>query len=60
LKYQYRGQLMIEVFDSKARHLARCCERERLAAQTSHNNEAKQIHQKLAMMYEREATRFGR
>ena len=51
---------MIEVFDSKARHLARCGQRERLAASASHHIEAKMIHQKLAQMYEREATRIDR
>jgi len=51
---------MIEVFDSKSRHLARCCERERLAAEAAVNGEAKQIHRKLASMYEREATRITR
>lgn len=51
---------MIEVFDSRVRHLTRCCQRERLAAETAHHIEARQIHQKLALMYEREATRFGR
>ena len=51
---------MIEVFDSRARHLARCCQRERQAANEAHHDEAKRIHQKLAQMYEREATRSYR
>ncbi len=51
---------MIEVFDSKTRHLVRCSDRERLAALAAHNLEAKKIHQKLAQMYEREATRKHR
>jgi hypothetical protein len=51
---------MIEVFDSRARHLARCSRREQLAALASHHSEAKMIHQKLAQMYAREATRSER
>ena len=51
---------MIEVFESKMRHLARCSQRERQAAETAHHSEAREIHEKLAQMYEREATRIGR
>jgi len=51
---------MIEVFDSRARHLARCGQRERLAAEAAHSSEAKLIHQQLAQMYEHEARRTDR
>ena len=51
---------MIEVFDSKARHLALCSDREMLAALAAHNVEARKIHQKLAQMYEREVMRTRR
>ena len=51
---------MIEVFDSKARHLALCSDRELLAALAAHNVEARKIHQRLAQMYEREGTRIRR
>ncbi len=51
---------MIEVFESKARHLTRCSDRERLAALAAYNVEARNIHQRLALMYEREATRSAR
>lgn len=51
---------MIEVFDSRVKHLASCSQRERLAAQAANTSEAKRIHQWLAQMYEREATRIAR
>lgn len=51
---------MIEVFDSRMRFLNRCSERERMAAAAAHTIEARRIHQKLAQMYEREATRVER
>lgn len=51
---------MIEVFESRMRFLNRCCERERMAAASAQTSEARQIHQKLAEMYQREATRIER
>jgi hypothetical protein len=51
---------MIEVFDSRARHMAHCGQRERLAAEAAHHSEAKMIHELLARMYEREAIRTAR
>lgn len=51
---------MIEVFDSRVNHLARCCQRERLAAQAAQTLEAKRIHQWLADIYAREAMRIDR
>jgi hypothetical protein len=51
---------MIEVFDSRARHLARCSDRESLAALAAYNVEARKIHQRLAQIYQREATRTER
>lgn len=51
---------MIEVFESKERHLIGCSQREQRAAEAAITNEARQIHQKLAEMYEHEATRTKR
>lgn len=50
---------MIEVFESRFRFLTRCYQRERTAAAEAQTDEARMIHQKLAMMYEREAKRLG-
>lgn len=51
---------MIEVFESRARFLTRCVQRERQAAASAQTDEAREIHQKLARMYEKEATRTDR
>lgn len=48
---------MIEVFDSKSGYLKRCSEKERRAAAIAQTREAREIHQKLAQMYDREAAR---
>jgi len=48
---------MIEVFESRVSYLQRCIEKERLAAETAQTSEARDIHRKLALMYEREAAR---
>jgi hypothetical protein len=54
------GWRMIEVFDSRTRRLVRYSDRERLAALAPPNEEARKVHQKRALMYEREATRTDR
>ncbi|WP_192876291.1 hypothetical protein [Rhizorhabdus dicambivorans] len=51
---------MIEVFESRLRFLTHCSQRERLLAAAAQTVEARRIHQKLAQMYEREATRIDR
>jgi len=51
---------MIEVFDSKTRFLTQCSQKERLAAAAAQTSEAREIHRKLAQMYEREANRSER
>jgi len=51
---------MIEVFESRLRFLNRCSQRERLLAAAAQTSEARQIHQQLAQMYERQATRIDR
>lgn len=48
---------MIEVFESKTRYLKRCSEKERRAAAAAQTSEAREIHHKLAQMYDREAAR---
>lgn len=51
---------MIEVFDSRLRYLTQCGEKERQAAAAAQTDEAREIHRKLAQMYEREAVRTER
>jgi len=51
---------MIEVFESRSCFLTRCGQRERQAAASAQTDEAREIHRKLAQMYEKEATRTGR
>jgi hypothetical protein len=51
---------MIEIFESRLRFLIRCSERERMLAATAHTDEAREIHYKLARIYERQAMKGER
>lgn len=51
---------MIEIFDSRELHFRRCSERERRAAETVRNGEARRLHRELAEMFDRQAGRARR
>lgn len=51
---------MIEVFDSRLRFLTQAGQKERQAAAAAQTSEAREIHRRLAQMYEREAHRTDR